>query len=128
MSDQRLIQVVQHPPPLQPPRLYHRQQPLHEPAPAFALAADDGFTLGRDGFPATFSWAGRSLEESIDLLPLGEPLIPFLDGQLSQRAPPAQPGQVRVGQPTSQPLPNQDAIRRGTAVQLPGPGSEVEYQ
>ena len=40
MSDQRLIQVVQHRPPLQAARLHHRQQPLHETAARLALAAE----------------------------------------------------------------------------------------
>ena len=33
MSDQRLIDIAKHRPALQPPRLHHRQHPLHEPAP-----------------------------------------------------------------------------------------------
>ena len=77
---------------------------------------------------ASSSVAGRSLEESVDLLPQGEPEIPFLYGQLFECARPAHPGQVRVGQPSCQPLLNEVTIRRGPGVQFPGPGNTVEFQ
>jgi len=45
--------------------------------------------------PATFSWAGRSLEESVDLLPQGEPSSRSSTDNFFQRAPLAQ--SVRSG-------------------------------
>ena len=40
MCHQRVVQVVEDRPALQPPRLYHRQHPFHETAPRLALAAE----------------------------------------------------------------------------------------
>ena len=44
MSDQRLIQIVQHRPPLQASRLHHRQQSFHEAAARLALTPERHFS------------------------------------------------------------------------------------
>ena len=76
---------------------------------------------------ATFSRAGRSINESIDRLPKGEALIPFLDLQLFELSRLAQARQVRVAPPARKSLPHPTA-GRGVNLQCLAPGGQVRPQ